>query len=97
MDIDGNNKQYTGIENKLEKCAWMNDSKNIICALSANIQGIGSNDILIKVNLSDMSQTQLTGLQDEIINVRDLLVTSDDNDLYFVNNINENLYQLNIK
>jgi hypothetical protein len=96
MDISGNNKQYTGIENNLEKCAWMNRSEDIICALSANIQGYDSNDILVKVNLSDMSQEQITGLGDEVININHLLLTSDDNTLFFVNNINENLYKLDL-
>ena len=98
MNKDGSNRQYVGIDSFVCKCVWKNDEKTAICAISEDVHSYRSNDILIQVDLKTKEKKQITGIvENQPINVRDLFLSLDEKDLFFVNNIDGKLYKLSLE
>ncbi|MBU1178526.1 hypothetical protein KJ903_04935 [Patescibacteria group bacterium] len=93
MDEDGSNRRYTGIDNFLSKCIVQHKKPILVCALSEKVFGVDSNDVIVKYNIETSGIEPVTRLDNaKVYNINNILLSQDDQKIYFLNNIDQKLY-----
>lgn len=97
INPDSGKQNDLGIGTFLEKCAWSHDEKSLYCALSADLDSTQSQEVIVKIGIDTKQQTQITGIfADQNFNLRHPFVSHDDRTLYFINNLDNKLYSVDL-
>ena len=80
------------------KVEFTNDPNIIIYAKVEEFSGANSKDTLWKMNIKTGNKIQLTKLEDNIsYDISNIMISSDNKKIYFINQYDKKLYQVNIE
>jgi Tol biopolymer transport system component len=104
-DNIGSNRQNLNLETWADKCTFANDNRYVYCAVPTNLQtGAGlfpelaetSSDLIYRIDINT-GVKKLIATPDTFSTVEDLMITKNQDSLYYTDNVSEGIYKIDLK
>lgn len=98
MDIKTQKEKPLNLGTYFNKIEFTNDPNILIYAKIENFNGAFTKDTLWKFNITNGQKTQLTKLDnDNLVDISNIMISSDNKNVYFINKYDKKLYQVAIE